>query len=58
MIAQALPAPSEFWSQESIDALQEWLVLIGLIVGVLLAFLALFSFGRKLFSRDKRAGLD
>ena len=57
MIA-ALPAPNEFWSQESIDALQEWLVLVGLILAVFLAILAVFSFGRKLFDKRKRAGLD
>jgi 4-amino-4-deoxy-L-arabinose transferase-like glycosyltransferase len=57
MIYQLKP-PGEFWSQESLDALQEWLVLVGLILAVVLAILAVFSFARKLFDKRKRAGLD
>lgn len=52
MIAQ-LSGPGEFWSRESLDALQEWLILIGLGLGVILAIFALFTYIRKIFRKDK-----
>ena len=51
MIAQVKP-PSAFWSQQSLDALTEWLILVGLILGV--AALAVTLGSQALKWRKKR----